>query len=162
MGKPLRLKGGPNGGAADEDAIMMIESRPYGPDATPAELEALRARVRKVGDRLFLWEELPIQSAFTQDLLFAHLEQLAAGLDRFAYVVDLRGVKRPGAEVRERLKHWVKRLNPRLEHVGLVLGTNDVVMRAVAKLAAFAIGFRSFTFHSSVEDALEACRRELG
>src|SRR5262249_46083182 len=109
-----------------------------------------------------LFEEVPVQSVFTQDLMFERLEELAAGVDRFAYVVDLRGVKRPGAEVRQRLKHWVKRLNPRLAHVGLGVGRNDVVMRAGARLAAFGIGFRSFTFHSSVEDALEACRRELG
>lgn len=141
---------------------MQIESRPYGPESAPAELDALRARVRKVADRLFLYEEVPVQTTFALDVMFDCLEELAAGLDRFAYVVDLRGVKRPGAEVRERLKQRVKRLNPRLAHVGLVLGRNDVVMRAVAKLAAFAIGFRSFTSHSSVEDALEACRRELG
>jgi len=140
---------------------MMIEARPYGSDTAPAELEALRARVRKITDRIFLYEEVPIQSTFTLDLLFDRLEELSAGLDRFAYIVDLRGVKRPGAEVRERLKQRVKRLNPRLAHVSIVVGT-DVVIRAVAKLAAFAIGFRSFTTHSSLEDAVEACRRELG
>ena len=140
---------------------MQIETRPYGPDAAPAELEALRSRVRKVADRVFVYDEIPIQSTFTLDLLFDRLEELSAGLDRFAYVVDLRGVKRPGAEVRERLKQRVKRLNPRLAHVGLVVGS-DVVIRAVAKLAAFAIGFRSFTSHGTVEEAVEACRRELG
>ena len=140
---------------------MQIESRPYGPDAAAEEIEALRARVRKVEDRLFVYDEVPIQSLFTLDLLFDRLEELAAGLDRFAYVVDLRGVKRPGVEVRERLKQRVKRLNPRLAHVAIVVG-HDVVMRAVAKLAAFAIGFRSFTSNVSVEDGLEACRRALG
>jgi hypothetical protein len=140
---------------------MMIEARPYGPDTAPVELEALRARIRKIEDRVFLYEEVPVQTTFTLDLLFDRLEELATGLDRFTYIVDLRGVKRPGAEVRERLKQRVKRLNPRLAHVGIVVG-NDVVIRAVAKLAAFAIGFRSFTSHSSVEDAVEACRRALG
>jgi hypothetical protein len=141
--------------------VTTIEARPYGPDTAPAELEVLRARVRKVADRIFLYEEVPIQTTFTLDLLFDRLEELADGLDRFAYIVDLRGVKRPGAEVRERLKQRVKRLNPRLAHVGIVVG-NDVVIRAVAKLAAFAIGFRSFTSNTSVEDAVEACRRALG
>jgi hypothetical protein len=31
----------------------------------------------------------------------------------------------------------------------------------VAKLAAFAIGFRSFSFHGTVDEALEACRHAL-
>jgi hypothetical protein len=139
---------------------MQIESRPYGPNAAADEIEALRARVWKAEDRLFVYDEVPIQSLFTLDLLFDRLEELSDGLDRFAYVVDLRGVKRPGAEVRERLKQRVKRLNPRLAHVAIVVGT-DVVIRAVAKLAAFAIGFRSFTSNVSVEDGLEACRRAL-
>lgn len=139
---------------------MQIESRPYGPDAAADEIEALRARIWKVEDGLFVYDEVPIQSLFTLDLLFDRLEELAAGLDHFAYVVDLRGVKRPGAEVRERLKQRVKRLNPRLAHVSIVVG-NDVVIRAVAKLAAFSIGFRSFTSNVSVEDGLEACRRAL-
>ena len=145
---------------ADEDVVMQIESRPYGADAAADEIEALRARVWKVEDRLFVYDEVPVQSLFTLDLLFDRLEELAAGLDRFAYVVDLRGVKRPGAEVRERLKQRVDRLNPRLAHVAAVVG-NNVVIRAVAKLAAFAIGFRSFTSNVSVEDGLEACRRAL-
>lgn len=145
----------------DEDAVMMIEARPYGPDATLDELAALRARVTQVEDRVFMFQEVPIQSTFSLDLMFDRLEEMTKGLDRYAYIVDLRGVKRPGAEVRERLKHRVKRLNPHLVHAAIVVG-NDVVIRAVAKLAAFAIGFRSFTSHSSVEDAVEACRRELG
>jgi len=44
--------------------------------------------------------------------------------------------------------------------VGVVVDANSV-MRAVAKLAAFAIGFRSISFHSSVDEAVEACRRAL-
>jgi hypothetical protein len=107
---------------ADEDVVMQIESRPYGADAAADEIEALRARVWKVEDRLFVYDEVPVQSLFTLDLLFDRLEELAAGLDRFAYVVDLRGVKRPGAEVRERLKQRVNRLNPRLAHVAAVVG----------------------------------------
>lgn len=107
-----------------------------------------------------MFKEIPIQSTFSLDLLFDRLEELSAGAERFAYIVDLRGVKRPGPEVREKLKERVKRLNPRLAHAGLVVG-DDVVIRAVAKLAAFALGFRSFTSHVSVEDAVEACRRAL-
>jgi len=88
------------------------------------------------------------------------LEELAHGLDRFAYVADLSAVKRPDARVRERLRQRVAHINPRLAHVGIVVGANAVI-RAVAKLVAFAIGFRSIGFHSTVDDAVEACRRAL-
>jgi len=69
-------------------------------------------------------------------------------------------VKRPDARVRERLRERVARINARLEHAALVVGSNAVI-RAVAKLAAFSLGFRSFSFHASVDQAVEACRRAL-
>jgi hypothetical protein len=139
---------------------MTVETRPYGPDASADERAELRQRVWQLEDRLFMMLEAPIQTPFTLDVMFDRLEELTAGLDRFAYVVDLSGVKRPDAEARERLKERVMRINRRLAHAGLVVGGN-VVIRAVARLAAFAIGFRSFSFHVSVDEAVEACRRAL-
>ena len=139
---------------------MTIEARPYGLDAAPSERMELRDRVWRIEDRLFMILEVPVQTPFTIDVTLDRLEELAAGLDRFAYVVDLSGVKRPDARTRERLRERVGRFNPRLAHVGIVVGANAVI-RAVAKLAAFAIGFRSISFHGSVDDAVEACRRAL-
>ncbi len=104
--------------------------------------------------------EVPVQSPFTIDVLFDRLEELTVGLDRFAYVVDLSGVKRPDARTRERLRQRAGQINPRLAHVGIVVGANAVI-RAVAKLAAFAIGFRSISFHGTIDEAMEACRRAL-
>jgi hypothetical protein len=140
---------------------MTIEARPYGPEAAQAERLELRERVWQLEDRLFMILEVPIQTPYTVDVMFDRLEELAAGLDRFAYVADLSGVKRPDARVRERLRQRVAHINPRLAHVGIVVGANAVI-RAVAKLVAFAIGFRSIGFHTSVDDAVEACRRALG
>ena len=139
---------------------MTIEARPYGPETAPAERQELRERAWRLEDGLFMIREVPIQTPYTLDLLFDRLEELAVGLDRFAYVADLSGVQRPDAPARERLRQRVARINPRLAHVAIVIGAN-AVMRAVAKMAAYAIGFRSISFHSSVEDAVEACRRAL-
>lgn len=138
-----------------------MEARPEGIRAYVDEREELRRRVWRVEDRLFMMVEVPIQSPFTLDVLFDRLEELAAGLDRFAYAVDLIGIQRPDARTRQRLRERVKRINPRLAHVALAVGGN-VVIRAVGKLAAFAIGFRSFSFHMTVDEALEASRRALG
>jgi hypothetical protein len=139
---------------------MTIEARPYGPETSPTERAELRDRVWQQEDRLFMMVEVPIQTPFTLDLLFDRLEELTAGMERFAYVVDLSGVQRPDAPTRARLRERVGRINPHLVHVGAVVGANGVI-RAVAKLAAFAIGFRSISFHKSVDDAVEACRRAL-
>jgi hypothetical protein len=139
---------------------MTIEARPYGPDTAPAERLELRERVWRLDDGLFMMREVPVQTPYTLDVMFDRLEELAAGLERFAYVADLNGVQRPDAPTRERLRQRVTHINPRLAHVGIVIGTN-AVLRAVARMAAYAIGFRSISFHSSVADAVEACRRAL-
>ena len=139
---------------------MTTEARPQ--DQAPAidEREEVRRRVWLVEDRLFMMVEFPNQTPLTIDLMFNRLEELAAGLDRFTYVVDLSGVKRPDAQTRARLMQRVRAVNSRLAHVGLVVGMNAVI-RAVAKLVTFAVGFRSFSFHLTVDEALEACRRAL-
>ena len=139
---------------------MSIEARPLDAHSTPVEVDELRARVSQLEDRLFMFDEVPVQTPFTLDVLFDRLEEMTAGLDRFAYVVDLSRVKRPNAQVRERLRHRVDRIRPRLAHVAVAVGGNAVI-RAVAKLAAFAVGFRSFTIHASLDEAVEACRRAL-
>jgi hypothetical protein len=139
---------------------MSTEAPPLGTGVLPDEREALRRRVWPIEDRLFMLVEVTHQTPFTVDVLLDRLEELAAGLDRFAYVVDLTGVKRPDARTRERLRQRISEINPRLVHVGLAVGANAVI-RAVAKLAAFAIGFRSISFHMTVDEATEACRRAL-
>ena len=142
---------------------MSSEAQHYEAEMGPEMRAELRKRVTRVEgeDRLFMLVEVPVQTPFTLDVLFDRLEELTAGLDRFAYVVDLSGVRRPDARVRERLKQRVARINTRLVHAGLVVGGNAVI-RAVAKLTAFSIGFRSFSFHKTVEEALVVCRRALG
>jgi len=142
---------------------MSSEAQHYEAEMGPEMRAELHKRVTRVEgeDRLFMLVEVPVQTPFTLDVLFDRLEELTAGLDRFAYVVDLSGVRRPDARVRERLKQRVARINTRLVHAGLVVGGNAVI-RAVAKLTAFSIGFRSFSFHKTVEEALEVCRRALG
>ena len=140
---------------------MSVEAGPQAPEGAAApDRVALQKRVWALEDRLFMMDEVPVQTPFTVDVMFDRLEELASGFDHFAYVVDLSCVKRPDARTRERLRQRVADVNSRLAHVGVVVGDNPVI-RAVAKLAAFVIGFRSFTFHRSVEDAVEACRRAL-
>jgi hypothetical protein len=139
---------------------MSTEARPVETGAQPDERDELRRRVRPIGDRLFMLVEVPHQTPFTVDVIFDRLEELAAGLERFAYVVDLTRVARPDARTRAQLRRRVAEINHRLAHVGVVVGAN-VVIRAVAKLAAFAIGFRSVSFHMTVDEATEACRRAL-
>jgi hypothetical protein len=124
------------------------------------DLAELRARVWRMEDRLFMFVEVAHATPLTEDVMFDRLEELAAGLDRFGFVVDLTGMFRPDAATRARLRQRVGRIIPRVAHVGLVASHNPV-MRAMMRLVAFAIGLRSFSFHAAIDEAAEACRRAL-
>jgi hypothetical protein len=139
---------------------MSDEAQPSGSRTSSPDIVQLRRRVSLIDDRVFLLLEIPTQTPFSVDVMFDRLLELAAGMDRFAYVVDISGVNRPDARTRERLKERIIGVRPRLVHVSLVIGSN-AVMRAVAKLVTFASGFRSFSFHASIDDAREACLRAL-
>ena len=80
---------------------MSSEAQHYEAEMGPEMRAELRKRVTRVEgeDRLFMLVEVPVQTPFTLDVLFDRLEELTAGLDRFAYVVDLSGVRRPDAEI---------------------------------------------------------------
>jgi hypothetical protein len=140
---------------------MSDEPQPTASSASSTDLAQLRRRVSRIDDRLFLLQQVPTQTPFTVEVLFDRLEELSAGLDRFAYVVDLTKAERPDAPTREKLKQRILKINERLAHVSLVVGSH-AVMRALAKLVVFASGVHSFSFHYSIDDAVEACRRALG
>ena len=53
---------------------MSIEARPYDADSTSAEQDELRTRVWKLEDRLFMFDEVPVQTPFTLDVMFDRLE----------------------------------------------------------------------------------------
>src|SRR5215467_7214222 len=101
---------------------MTAETRADGPAGARDVRAELRERVWAIDDRLFMMVEVPVQTPYTLEVLFDRLEELAAGLDRFAYVIDLTGVTRPNAPVREKLRQRVAQISPRLVHVGVVIG----------------------------------------
>ena len=141
--------------------IMSTEARPLETGALPDERDELRRRVWQIEDRLFMMVEVPHPDAVHA----RRAPRSAGGAGGGTRSVRVRrrpergeASRRPDARAASRQR--VAQINPRLAHVGVVVGANAVI-RAVAKLAAFAIGFRSFSFHMSVDEAVEACRRAL-
>jgi hypothetical protein len=133
----------------------------YGPGATRKESEAIADRVSIVGERILLIYELPVQTAFSVDLMFDRIERLARAWDRFSYVVDLTEAKRPDPETRTVLKGRVLRLLPRVTHVAIAVGDN-LLMRAMARLFAYGMGLPSVSIHATRAEAIEEARRVMG
>jgi hypothetical protein len=136
-----------------------VEARPYGPESTEAEREALRNRVSQVGDRIVLFRAVPVPTPFQLDLCFDKIEQLTEGMRSFALVIDLTEGQRPSAEVRAYLRERFVRLT-RLAHTSLVVGPN-FVLSVAARFVLRGAGHGSLTIHRRREEALEAARGAL-
>jgi hypothetical protein len=140
---------------------VKLELRAYGPESSREETEAIAGRVSRIGERVLLLREMPVQSPFSINLMFDRVEALARGWDRFAYVVDLTEARRPDAETRAALKERVFRVNPRVVHVAIVVG-NNLLMRAMARLIAHGMGITSVGVHATRAGGIEEAERAMG
>jgi hypothetical protein len=138
-----------------------LEPHAYGPDATREESEAISDRVSVLDQRILFLHELPVQSAFSVNLMFDRIESLARDWARFAYVVDLTEAKRPDPETRATLKARALVINPRVAHVAIAVGDN-LLMRAMARLFAYGMGLSSVSIHATRTEAIEETRRVMG
>jgi hypothetical protein len=138
---------------------MEIEARPYGPESSEAERQALRHRVSVIEDRVLLFRAVPVPTVFQLDLSFDKIEELAMGMPSFALLIDLTEGRRPSAEVRAHLRERFSRLT-RLVHTSLFVGPS-FVLTVAARFVLRGAGHRSFTIHHRREKALEAARRAL-
>ncbi len=136
----------------------MLEARPYGPESTEQEREAIRHRVRAIADDVVLYDEVPVQSVFQIELMFGELREVTAELPRFYYVIDLCNAQRPPAELRLLLKARFKELHHRILHTAVVTGKNFMLNVAI-KFVFNGFGFHSYTVHRTHEQALAEIER---
>jgi len=137
-----------------------LTERPYGPESTREERDAIEERVSLLDERVLLMQEIPVQSPYSVTLMFDRLEALVQNGDSFSYVVDLTEATRPGPETRAVLKERVLRISTRVVHVAIVVGGN-VLMRAMARLFAYGMGLRSVSVHASRAEAIEEVGRAM-
>jgi hypothetical protein len=138
-----------------------LEPRAYGSESTREEAAAIAERVSIVDEGILLLREIPVQSPFSVNIMFDRFETLARDWDRFAYVADLTEAKRPDAETRAVLKGRALRLKFRVTHVAIAVG-NNLLMRAMARLFAYGMGFASVGIHATRAEAIEEARRVMG
>jgi hypothetical protein len=84
-----------------------FEARPYGPDSTPEEIEAIKARIYVYEPGILYWRELPVQSVFHLDIVEQRLNQEAAAWPHYDMLIDLVEATAPSAEVRQRLRRLI-------------------------------------------------------
>jgi len=143
------------------DSIVELEERPYGPESTHEEREAIADRASVVDDRILLIHEIAVQSPFSVKVMFDRFQSLARDWDRFAYVVDLTDAKRPDPETRAALKAQILGISPRVTHLAVAVGDNQL-MRAMARLFAYGMGLTNVSVHATRAEAIEEARRAMG
>jgi hypothetical protein len=135
-------------------ASFAFEVRPYGPDSTPEEVQAIKDCVYLYKAGIVMYRELPIQSVFHLDLFQEKLTQVAGPLTSYALLIDLVAAKPPNAEIRSRLKAlFASQQNLR---TAAVFTGKNFMLNVAAKFVLSGIGLKSFTIHKTLEEALKA------
>lgn len=133
-----------------------IEARPYGPDSTPEEVEAIRARMRMYEPGIIFWEELPVQTLFSVRTGIAKLDELAKDYPGIIQIVDLRESSSPSQEVRAEITRVYKQ-HPKIKRIVLLTGKNALA-NVFARFIGILLGLNC-TFHKTFDEALADARK---
>jgi hypothetical protein len=136
-------------------ALPEIEARAYGPEASPEEVEAIRARVQRVSPGLIIYREVPVMSVFQVRITMARLRELFAEAPA-AIIVDLndRPLRRPpDAECRALLTENLRELSGQI--TSFAVATRNPLYGVTARFVAATLPFDIERFRT-VEEAREA------
>lgn len=139
---------------------LQVEARPYGPDSTPLEVAALKARIflHPGASDIIVWQEVPVMTVFQVEKFGEKVAELASRLPSFRYLVDLREAPLPGPEIRAKLVS-IFRSDPKPKRVAVFTGRNFLVNIA-CKFVFTAAGLTDFSIHKTEEQALAALNHD--
>ncbi|WNJ17257.1 hypothetical protein [Pontibacter sp. G13] len=127
---------------------------------SPAEIEACRHRIRFIHDQILLWEGSPTGDFRHLAVSYERLLEIQALGKKLVLIVDLTDCPRPTAAYRKA----VQRIGMEVKHMffrGAVVTGRSPFINIAAKIIITMIGYRTYSFHATLEDAKRACFREL-
>lgn len=131
-----------------------LESKPYGPDCTPEEREAIKSSVTVIEDRVLHFRAIPRETPFTVDMMFDRLEELSEGWESFYIVRDFSQFMEIDAETRAEVVERFGRFQHRVKHVAIISDVN-VFLRVTIRFLAARSQFFLYSVHRTYEEALE-------
>jgi hypothetical protein len=137
---------------------IKLEARAYGPDSTPEEVAAIGECIYMHAPDIMMYREVPVQSLFQLDIFDQRMTELAKDLASFALIIDLTIAHPPSAEVRQRLKRLFGSFK-NMRRVTVFTGRN-FMLNVAAKFVLGGLGLKALSIHKTLEDALEATRRD--
>lgn len=138
--------------------MIKIEARPYGPNVTEAEREALRERVFMYSADTAYWHEVPVQTTYQIVILGEKLTELTRDLENFYLIIDLTEAGRPSAEIIDSIRKVMQHFSG-LQHAAVFTGKN-FMLNIAAKFVLERLGFASYSIHKTKEEAAVAIKDE--
>jgi hypothetical protein len=103
--------------------------------------------------------EVKYQNEYSVGLIRKRITEVASGLERYVFLIDLTRANRPTAEVREQLKVFF--LDPKLVYT-VVLIEKGLFLNVAAKFVLSSVVARGkFTIVSDRSEAIARARAEL-
>lgn len=133
--------------------MVEIEARPYGPDITKEEREALRARVYMLSDDTLIWHETPIPTTYQVNIFGEKLAELTQEAKEFYLIIDLTEAARPSAEIINCIRNIMQGFSG-MHHAAIYTGKN-FILNIAAKFVMERVGFASYSIHKTKEEALD-------
>lgn len=137
--------------------MTQLEAKAYGPDSSPAEIEAIKSRLTLLRPGVVIYREVPVPSPFQIGVFAAKLRQLTAELDGYSLIMDLTQARPPGGAVREALRELFGE-QTKLRRVAVFTGGNFII-NGVAKLLLKRSGVRDLTICKDEAEALAIVAR---
>ncbi len=136
----------------------MIEKKKYDHSASEQVKEAMRKRVTIFQDKIILYDEIPIFSPFSIEIMFSEMTKLANQFNECAYIIDISETQLPDAETRRILNKKFKETLNNVKHVAFVTGKNFIINTA-AKFVMFQTNLDSFSINKTREEAVENIKK---
>jgi hypothetical protein len=131
---------------------FQFAARPYGPNSTPEEIQAIRDCIYVFENDIVMYREVPVLSLFQVDLFHQKLDEIAQEFSSYRLLVDLTHVHPPSAEIRTRLKKMFK-AQKNLRSVAVFTG-NNFMLSIAAQFVFSVLGPQAFSVHVTCEEAL--------
>lgn len=131
-----------------------LESRPYGPEISETERQALRDQVTLLDNDIIFWREAPMPTTHQLDIYAGKLYELSAELDKYYLLVDLSRAARPTPEILEHVRNIMSKRD-KLAHAAIFTEKN-FMLNIAAKFLMARMGFTSYSIHTTRDEAFDA------
>jgi len=134
---------------------FLLENRPYGPDFTEEEKEAIKSCIYKHSQDIIYFKEVPKQSVHQLQISFERIKEEAKDLETYFVLIDLTEATPPPSDVRQFLSKNFTELAPNLKYSGVFTGKSFLLNIAAKFVLSAALGDK-FSVHKTKEEALNA------